>query len=74
MLERAQRESLICGGESTGGDIHDASDVRKINYAAKRIQPTGSITSTPPQYNCSAFLFLLLPQFEGTSFTNSTLE
>lgn len=61
LLERALRESLIWGGESPGGGIHITSDVKKIHYAAKSIKAKGSITSIQSQYNCSAFLFLLLP-------------
>lgn len=72
LLERALRESLIWGGESPGGGIHITSDVKKIHYAAKRIKAKGSITSIQSQYNCSAFLFLLLPCVsEVTQFSQS---
>lgn len=74
LLERALRESLIWGGESPGGGIHITSDVRKIHYAAKRIKAKGSVASIPSQYNCSAFLFLLLPRVsEVTHFSRSLI-
>lgn len=61
LLEKAQRESLICGGESPGGGIRDASDMREIHYGAKKIKRRGSITSITSRWKRSASLSLLPP-------------